>query len=242
MRAPANSSILRAVQVLISMMLVGTSLLALAWMTGYNGFGVLPRLPEAVGLRLQEVNGVPSEPVLVDGAAGVATAAAGNAITGGINGTLADHDVSDSTSGIRPGDGTSEFYGNQAHLSFWALTKVQHVAWVAVRVVPLVGVAAVWWLLFLLVGGIRRGSGFTAMASRRIATIGLVLAAGTPVVQVARWLVAKWLVESSTAASIADPVSLRVALWPIVVGVVVMVVAVAWREAAKMRTDLQGLV
>ncbi len=57
-----------------------------------------------------------------------------------------------------------------------------------------------------------------------------------------RWIVARWLVESSTAAEIAGPVSGTVSVWPVAVGLVLLVVALAWREAAGMRRDLQGLV
>lgn len=181
-------------------MLASTSLLAVAWIGGYNGVGILPPLPTALGLH--ETAGVPSEPVIVHGEPGVATVAAANAVTGGINGTLTEYDASSTPDGIGPGDGTSEFYGSSAHLSFWALTAPQHAAWVAVRVVPLLGAAVVWGLLLLLVRDIRRGHGFTTRAARRIAGIGLLVA----------------------------------------VGLVLMVVALAWREAAGMRRDLEGLV
>ncbi|WP_372729710.1 hypothetical protein [Nocardioides sp.] len=101
-------------------MLASTSLLAVAWIGGYNGVGILPPLPTALGLH--ETAGVPSEPVTVHGEPGVATVAAANAVTGGINGTLTRYDASGTPDGIGPGDGTSEFYGSSAHLSFWALT------------------------------------------------------------------------------------------------------------------------
>ncbi|MGA8992880.1 MAG: hypothetical protein WB441_01065 [Nocardioidaceae bacterium] len=242
MRRSATSSSLTAVQLILAAMLASTSMLAVAWIGGYNGVGVIPPLPQGLGLDLHETNGVPSEAVLVDGEPGLATVMAANAITGGINGTLSEQDASDNPNGILAGDGTSEFYGNRAFLSFWALTPSQHAAWVAVRVVPLVGGAIIWGTLLLVVRDIRRGHGFTTRTARRIAGIGLLLALGVPLVQVVRWMVARWLVESSTAATIADPVSASVPLWPIVVGLVLMVVALAWREAAGMRRDLQGLV
>lgn len=242
MPGSATSSSLTVVQFILAAMLASTSMLAAAWIGGYNGIGVIPPLPQTLGLDLHETNGVPSEAVLVQGEPGVATVRAANAITGGINGTLAEQDASDDPDGILPVDGTSEFYGNRAHLSFWATTPSQHTAWVAVRVAPLVGGAVIWWLLLLMVRDIRRGQGFTTRTARRITGIGLLLALGLPLVQVVRWVVARWLVESSTAARIANPESVNVSLWPIAVGLVLMVVALAWREAAEMRGDLQGLV
>lgn len=243
MRISTPSSSLAAVQFILAAMLASTSLLAIAWITGANGVGILPPLPEPLGLNVAETtNGLPSEEVVVHGELGLATVMAANAITGGINGTIHEHDASSNPTGIGPGDGTTEFYGNRASLSFWALTPAQHAAWVAVRVLPLVGSAAIWGFLLLMVRDIRRGLGFTTRTARRIAGIGLLIAVGMPLVQVMRWIVARWLVESSTAAEIADPVAGTVSLWPVAVGLVLLVVALAWREAAGMRRELQGLV
>jgi hypothetical protein len=234
---------LRAVQLVVAAMLVGTTVLAVAWIGGYNGVGVLPGSTlDTVGLELLESNAVPSEPVVLPNRYGVATAAAGNQVTGGINGTLTEHDASQNPNGIRPGDGTTEFYGQEAHLSFWAMTRSQHAAWVAVRVAPLIGLILIWWTLLMLVRDIGRGRGFTTRTARRLTGIGLLLGIGMPVVQLARWTVARWLVESSTAANIANAADLRIELWPIAVGLVLIVVAFAWREAARMRGDLEGLV
>jgi hypothetical protein len=234
---------LRVVQVVLAAMLLGTTVLAVVWVGGSNGLGLIdgPALSR-VGLDMQENNAVPSESVVLPNEYGVATAAAGNGYTGGINGTLTEHDASQSPDGIGPGDGTSEFYGQEAHLSFWALTRTQHASWVAVRVAPLIGLILIWAVLLLLVRDIGRGGGFTTRTARRLTGIGLLLAIGLPVVQLARWLVARWLVESSTAAPIANAADLRISLWPVAVGLVLVVVAVAWREAARMREDLAGLV
>lgn len=234
-------SILTAVQFILAAMLAATSLLAIAWVGGYNGVGILPPLPDSLNVTLT-TNDVPSEEVVVHGKIGVATVMAANAVTGGINGTLSEHDASSNPNEIRPGDGTSEFYGNRAFLSFWALTPAQHASWVAVRVVPLVGSAVIWGFLLLMVRDIRRGLGFTTKTARRIAAIGVLIAVGMPLVRVMRWIVARWLVQSSTAAEIADPVSATISVWPVAVGLVLLVLALAWREAAGMRRDLQGLV
>ena len=243
MRASTRSSGLALVQSFLAVMVASTGLLAVAWITGYNGLGVLPALPHRLELSVQEVDAVPSEPVVVQGRAGVATAAAANAITGGVNGTLTNRDASHDPNGSAgPGSGTSEFYGNQAFLSFWALSTPQHVSWVAVRVAPLLGLTLIWWLLLAMVRNIRRGHGFTARTAKRIAGIGLLLALGMPLTQLLRWIVARWLVESSTATGIADPAPISLALWPVAVGMVLLVVALSWGEAARMRDDLQGLV
>ena len=169
---------------------VASALLFAAWLLGYNGFGVVDgaHLPLRVA---QTTNAVPSELVEVRGPAGVATVTAANAVTGGVpNGE------------IHPGDGTSEFFGNQAGLSFWSLTGPQHLAWVGVRAVPALGLAVIWWLLARLVRDQRRGSGFHRRTAVRMAAIGALLLVGMPAVQIARWLVARWLIDSSSAARI----------------------------------------
>ncbi len=93
-----------------------------------------------------------------------------------------------------------------------------------------------------MVRDIRRGRGFTTKTARRIAGMGILIGLGIPLVQLTRLLVARWLVESSTAARIADAAPATISLWPLAVGLVLMVVALAWREASTMRSDLQVLV
>lgn len=200
-----------------------------SWILGYNGLGLVAG--DVMPKQLSESNAVMHEPVHVLGAAGAATAAAGNRITGGVSDKL-----------VRAGDGTSEFYGDEANLSFWAPTKSQHAAWVAVRAVPPLGLAGIWWLLLLIVRSVRRGEGFTKSVARRIRIIGALVLVGMPVVQLCRWEVAKWLVDSSSAAKIAVVGNFQLQLWPLAVGLVLLVMASAWGEAARMREDLEGLV
>ena len=217
---------LLAVQGLL-LTLCAFSLVAFAgWVFGYNGLGWGAEL---IGDRFDGRGD--ERAVRVLGEAGTATAAAGNAITGGVP-----------TTEVMNGDGVSEFYGDTASLSFWSPTWAQHAAWVAVRAVPFVGMAAIWWLLFGIVRAVSQGVGFTGRVSRRISMIGLLVLVGLPAVELARWAVASWLVESSTAAEIADAQGLYLPFWPFAVGVAVLVMASAWRGAAAMREDLDGLV
>jgi hypothetical protein len=123
-----------------------------------------------------------------------------------------------------------------------ALTGTQHAAWVAVRALPALGLAVIWWLLFRVVQGVRGRGGFTRSVARRMWAIGVLVAVGLPLVQVLRWEVARWLVESSSAARIATVPALDLDLWPFAVGLVILVMASTWREAASMRDDLAGLV
>lgn len=231
MRTTVPRVLMASVQAGLLTLVVTTGLLLAAWVLGYNALGLVPGSELPYALRSSEFNAVPSEPVLVQGRAGVATAAAANHLTGGIPAGV-----------VRQGDGTSEFYGNQAYLSFWALTRAQHAAWVGVRALPLLGMTVVWWLLFRIVADVRRGVGFTRPTGRRMGAIGVLVLLGLPLAQVLRWQVSRWLVESSTAADIASVPPLHVAVWPFAVGLVILVIASAWQEAARMRADLEGLV
>jgi hypothetical protein len=229
METRRSSVVLGLVQAGLLVLSAASFLVFASWMLGYNGLGLASG--HAMPKQLSESNVVMHEPVHLLGAPGVATAAAGNHITGGVpNGE------------IRAGDGTSEFYGDGANLSFWAATNSQHAAWVAVRAVPPLGLAGIWWLLFLIVRSVRCRAGFTKSVARRIRIIGALVLVGVPLVQLCRWEVARWLVDSSSAAKIAVVEHFQLELWPLAVGLVILVMASAWSEAAKMREDLEGLV
>src|SRR5689334_17650688 len=115
-----NRGLLVTVEGALVALAVASAVLFVSWVLGYNGFGVVDgaHLP----LRLSQTTVVPSEQVQVRGTAGLATADAGNAITGGL-----------SNGAVRQGDGASEFFGNESGLSFWSLTSAQHLSWVSVR-------------------------------------------------------------------------------------------------------------
>lgn len=209
--------------------LCAASLLVFAsWTLGYNGLGlVADRMPD----RLMEANAQVHEPVLVDGPAGIATTAAANTVIG----TRAPLTV-------EYGDGTAEFFGNQADLSFLGPTRTQHAAWVAVRALPALGLSMIWWVLFRIVHDVRRRLGFTRQIALRIRIIGGLVLLGVPLLQLAGWAVARWLIETSTAAGIAHAPRLHVDVWPFAIGLVIVVMASVWRETVRMREDLEGLV
>lgn len=80
----------------------------------------------------------------------------------------------------------------------------------------------------------------TAAAANDI--VGLLVLLGAPTLIVAKWRVAVWLVESSTASAIADAAPLSVPWWPIAVGLMVLMIAGVWRQTVSMREDVEGLV
>ena len=220
---------LALVQGVLLALCAASALVVAAWLLGYNGLGLVDGavMPD----RLEQANVVMNEPVLVQGRAGVATVAAANQAIGGMP-----------TGEVRPGDGTAEFYGNQANLDFWAPTRAQHAAWVAVRALPAAGLAGIWWLLARTVHDVRHDRGFTPRIARRLRVIGGLVLLGVPLLQLTRWEVARWLLETSTASGIADVPALRLEVWPFAAGLVILVLASAWGETIRMREDLEGLV
>jgi hypothetical protein len=218
-------------QVALLALCATTGLVFAAWVLGLNGLGLVSGAELPSQLTMSDSNGAPSEVVLVQGEEGLATVVAGNRII---------HDAQKGP--IQPGSGWTEFYGNEAFLSFEASTDSQHVAWFAVRALPSLGLAVIWWLLFRVVRDVGQGGGFSIVVARRLRLIGLLVLVGMPVLQLGRQAVAEWLVESSNAARIADVPPLHLDVWPFAVGLVILVMASAWREVAGMREDLDGLV
>ena len=231
MMARRSRSILALVQAVLLGLCVVTGVLFAAWVLGLNGLGLVAGADLPSPLQTGESNSAPSEAVLVKGPQGIATVAEANQAIGSLGeGT------------IQPGDGSSEFFGNRAFLSFRGPTKTQHAAWVAVRALPALGLTVISWLLFRIVRDVRRGGGFTRLVARRLRVIGLLVLVGMPLIQLGRWAVSRWLIESSTAAQIADAPPVHLGVWPFAVGLLILVLASTWHEAARMREDLAGLV
>lgn len=231
MQGQLSRSVMGMLQVALLVLLLGSGLTTALWAVSHNGFGVVQGGDLPWNLGAGDWNAAPSESVCVLGTPGVATAAAANEAIGWTG-----------ASPVAQGDGTSEFYGCAANLSFLGTTTWQRVSWSGVRVLPVAGLTLLWWLLFRIVGQVRRGRGFSPSVSRRIAVIGVAVMVGVPAIRVLRWLVGRWLVETSTASAIARPEGLDLGVEWVVIGLVILVIGYAWREAIRMRGDLEGLV
>jgi len=127
-------------------------------------------------------------------------------------------------------------------VSFWAPTFLQRWAWVASHAAPAAGTALIWLLLARIVRSVRRGEGFGKSTTRRILIVAGLAGAGVPLVQVSQWLVARWLLSTSTAGHLAEIPPVKIAVWPVAVAAVLVVLAVAWLEPGRMRRELEGLV
>lgn len=141
-------------------------------------------------------------------------------------------------------DGLDDVVGHVGQLTFWDPGMLSRTAWlVALALIP-VGLAWLWWTLSRMVGSARRGDPFTHRNARRLAVAGVLVALGPTFALLAQQVVLRWMLDGSTAAGKAD-IWFRwesVPLWPLGVGLALLVLAAVWRHGVAMREDLEGLV
>ncbi|WP_062307865.1 hypothetical protein [Demequina subtropica] len=230
MKVMVRRSAIGVVQWCALALAVVSAVWALAWALGPNGLDAVELWRLGDVLMWSDANTIgPNEAVTIDGEAGVQSAIAAQELAGGMR------DTANGTVGV-------EFYGNESHLTIYGASRVEQLAWMAVRALPLAGVAVIWWLVFRILGDIRRAAGFVPTVARRIIAIGALVAVGSPLAEWAQWAVADWIVEDSAAGAVATAAPLAVNLSVVVMGLVIVALGVAWREAAAMRRDLEGLV
>lgn len=140
--------------------------------------------------------------------------------------------------------GSNDVVGHVGLLTFWDPGMLGRVAWlVAMALIP-AGLAWLWWMLSRMVGSARRGDPFTHRNARRLALAGALVALGPTSALLAQQAVLRWMLAGSTAAGKAD-IWFRwesVPLWPLGVGLALLVLAAVWRHGVAMREDLEGLV
>ncbi len=95
-------------------------------------------------------------------------------------------------------------------------------------------------LLLRMVRDTSRGDAFVAANARRMMTIGLLIAAATPAALAGDFARAH-LLESSNVASFVGS-SFALPLWPLAVGAIVSFIGEVFRQGARLREDVEGLV
>lgn len=204
---------------------------ALVLVGGANGLGWMNAGPGSALARLwPDAFTVLSLQVQVHGEAGTATALAANALIPPVSGATPSPPLS------------AEVFGDAAEVSIWNVPTSTGVSWVLARAVPALGVGLIWWLLFRIARDHGRGESFSTRAAKRLRIIGLLLGVGGPLSVLVRWLVDRSILERSTAAEIASIAPLSIPLWPVVVGLAVLMAATFVRRATAMADDLEGLV
>lgn len=130
-------------------------------------------------------------------------------------------------------------------VQFSILTWWQNVAFTALKVVPLLVMAALWWSLASVVRQSRTESVFTQANARLLSLAGLVIAAGAPLLTLATWAFRRWVVASSQLAGRVEVPELGVESVPwtaVAAGVALLVLGSVWRRGVTLQRDVEGLV
>lgn len=209
-----------------------SALYAVILLIGANGLGWVFSGPgERLGQWWPDAFTVPSVPVHVLGEAGVATAAAANAQL---------PSLTSFENGAPPG--AAEFFGDTAHISVWGWELGPQLLWLGVRVLPALGLAYVWWLLFRIARDARGQGAWSSRTARRLRIMALLVGVGGPLAALSHWLVDRSLLEASTAADVARMTDLQIPWWTVVVGLALLMAATLVDRATVMADDLEGLV
>jgi hypothetical protein len=134
--------------------------------------------------------------------------------------------------------------GRVGELAFWDPSWLPRGVWLAAGVAAWLGLAWLWWTLARIAGSARRGDPFHHHNARRIAIAGGLVFAG-PALLLAIRQAALWLMLEESSASGKATLWFRwewLPLWPLGVGLALLVLAVVWRRGVAMRDDLEGLV
>lgn len=138
--------------------------------------------------------------------------------------------------------GAAEFFGGTTNISIWGWELGPQLLWLGVRVLPALGLAYVWWLLFRIARESRGDGAWSDRTARRLRIMAVLVGVGGPLTAAAHWLVDKSLLDASTAAGVATMTTLRLPFWPIVVGLALLMAATLVDRARVMADDLDGLV
>jgi hypothetical protein len=130
-------------------------------------------------------------------------------------------------------------------VQFTSMTWSQQMVFVALHVVPLLVMAALWWSLASVVRQGRSEGVFTHVNARRLTLAGIVIAVGAPLVALATWGLHRWIVATSQLADrvVVPGFGVESVPWTAVAaGVALLVLGSVWRRGVSIEKDLVGLV
>jgi len=130
-------------------------------------------------------------------------------------------------------------------VQFLSLTTTQGFLWVALHVLPLLTMAALWWTLARVVTQSRRETVFVPANARRLAWAGWVVLLGAPLLSLITWRFHTWVADSS---QIADRIAVPGYSWghlpwtAMAAGFALVVLGRVWRRGSAIESELGGLV
>jgi hypothetical protein len=140
--------------------------------------------------------------------------------------------------------GFGDRVGRVGELAFWDASLVPRMVWLGAGAAAWLGLAWLWWTLATIAGSARSGDPFHHRNARRLAIAGGLVFAG-PALLLAIRQAALWLMLEESSASGKATLWFQwewLPLWPLGVGLALLVLAVVWRRGVAMRDDLEGLV
>lgn len=130
-------------------------------------------------------------------------------------------------------------------VQFTSMSWWQQMVFVALHVVPLLVMAALWWSLASVVRQSRSENVFTHANARRLTAAGIVIVVGAPLVALATWGLHRWIVATSQLADrvVVPRFGVESLPWTaIAAGVALLVLGNVWRRGVAIQQDLVGLV
>jgi hypothetical protein len=151
-------------------------------------------------------------------------------------------DTSDGTKDAVTGLPPVQFWvGDGMKLTFWGLTFVDRLSFALPPLLWAALTLAVIWLLWRIVRTVSTGEVFSAVNARRVTAIGLLIAVGASLLQLATYWLDKGVIARSAAAGVLD-VPFSFSFVPLWVGAVIVLLAEVFRQGVRLRTEVEGLV
>jgi hypothetical protein len=211
---------------------------ALLWVSGPYGAGVFhgDYLPDAVRRLVGEtlLAGLLTGPIIAAPLTNPDTLAKFITFANDLNGTT-----------VLTTDGAVGDINPAWSVQFSIMTTPQNWLWVALHVVPLLVMAALWWSLARVAVQSRDTSVFTLANSRRLTWAGSVLLLGAPILAVLTWGFENWVANSSQIASRIEVPGFGPSHMPwtaMAAGFALLVLGRVWQHGVGMEKDLGGLV
>jgi hypothetical protein len=126
-------------------------------------------------------------------------------------------------------------------LNFWGPTWLDRWAYAGPSLLVALLTLAVLFLLYRIVGTVARNDVFCAANARRLIWIGLLVGVGGSVTQLVAYAAHTSMVDRSAAAGLVR-VPFHFGAGPLLAGLLVLVLAEAFRQGVRLRADVDGLI
>jgi hypothetical protein len=121
-------------------------------------------------------------------------------------------------------------------------TRVEQSAYVVIGALTPILIAVVLWILLRVVSSVGHASPFTEANAWRLWVLAGLIGVGGTVASAANGWLDRFLISRSAASSAFQTSQASFEVWPLLVGLLVVVVALTWNRGVVLEKDTQGLV